>query len=236
MRIALYQMEDQGDASKNIKLAYQAIKSAEADFFVLPEFFSVPGGDFRKNYTLEECWRKVGRPALEMLQKASIEFKGYLIGGTTLEKTGEAFYNTCFVFRGGREIAKYRKIHLTEEEERFGILSGRKTTTFETEHARVGLLICADSIYEETCDEVASRVDVVFLPISLTNPNHPKVQGHPLSCQMARKHRVIVVKVSRVGIFGGKKLISPSAVIAPLGILYEGGEEEELAVVEANLC
>ena len=55
MKLAVYQMEDRGEARLNIEQAYHSIVNTGADFFALPEFFSIPEGDFKKKYTPEEC-------------------------------------------------------------------------------------------------------------------------------------------------------------------------------------
>lgn len=232
MKLALYQIEDEGDVVNNIEKARKAIISTEADFFVLPEFFSIPGGDFRKHYTIETALHETAEPALKMLKEASLEFPGYVIGGSILEKDEEKYYNTCFVIRNGEEIASYRKIHITQEEIDLGISQGEETVTFQTKCGKVGILICADCIYEKTTDKVASESDIVFLPISLTDPNRPKVEGHPVLTRIAQKHGVTVVKVSRLGTFGGRKLVAKSAIVSPLGVLYEAGDKEELTVLE----
>ena len=229
--VAIYQMEDRGDPHENIRRAYEAIVGADADFFVLPELFAVPGGDFRREWSVEDAYREAGKPAIRMLRRASVHFPGYLIGGSVIERDVSHFYNTCFVFRRGRLVAKYRKRHPTPEERALGIKEGGEIVTFNTEFGTVGILICADVIHEGTRGEVAARSDIVFLPISLTDPSHPKVEGHPLSEKMAREFGVVVVKVARVGTFEGKKIVSRSAVITPEGLAYEAGEGEELAVI-----
>ncbi len=234
MKVAIYQMEDRGTAKQNIKQAYKIIIQTEADFFVLPEFFAIPGGDFKQKYELEECWQETGRPAIIMLEEASRCFGGYIIGGSTLEKAPEGYYNTCHVFKNGQLVAKYRKINITKEEEDLKVSRGRVTVCFDTPFGKVGLIICADCIYEETTDKVASKSDFVFLPVSLTDPNHPKFEGHPISTQISQKHGVSVIKVTRVGTFGTKRLASKSAVTTPSGVIFEAGEGEELAIVEVQ--
>jgi predicted amidohydrolase len=232
MKVAIYQMEDRGDARLNIEQAYNTIIKSKADFFVLPEFFTMPSGDYKKIYGLEECWQETGRPALEMFRKASRYFGGYIIGGTVLEKAQEGYYNTCYIFRHGQEVAKYRKINLIKDEKELGVSLGKETLCLNTPFGKVGILICADCINTDTVDRVASQSDLIFLPVSLTDPNHPRFEGHPVSVQMSRKYDVTVVKVTRVGTIGGKQLVSRSAVTTPLGVIFEAGEKEELAIIK----
>lgn len=232
MKIAIYQIEDSGNAQQNIEKARSAISKNKADFFVLPEFFTIPGGDYTKGYTLKECYEETSIPAFKMLKQVSREFDGYLIGGSILEEDDGIYYNTCYVFREGEIVTKYRKINITREEVDLNITPGEDIVTFSSEYGNIGLMICADSISKETANEVASRSDIVFLPVSLTDPNHPKMNGHPMSCLLAKTHGTIIVKITRVGTFGGKKLANSSAIVTPMGVFCEVGEEEALKVVE----
>jgi predicted amidohydrolase len=232
MKIAIYQMEDHGDPITNIETACQEIVESKADFFVLPEFFTIPGGDFKKPYSLEGCWQETSVPAIRMFKEATAKFKGYLIGGTILEKADGVFYNTCFVYKNSKVVAKYRKINITQDEVALKITPGKETTNFYTPHCWAGLIICADCVSEKTVDAVAKNSDIVFFPISLTDPNHPVVKGHPLSQLIAKRYNTIVVKVARIGTFGGQKITSKSAVVTPDGVIFESGAGEELAMVE----
>ena len=232
MKVAIYQMEDRGNAKLNMEQAYKTIIKSDADFFVLPEFFAIPGGDYKKEWDIEEYWQETGKPALEMLKEASCYFSGYIIGGSILEKAQDSYYNTCYIFRKGQEVAKYRKINITREEIELGVSRGKETRCLNTPFGRIGVLICADCINTETVGRMASQSDYVFLPISLTDPNHPKFEGHPVSVQISQKYNVTVVKVARIGKFSGKKLVSQSAVTTPKGLIFEAGEEEELSIIE----
>lgn len=227
MKVAIYQIADMGDAAANISKAYDAIVSTEADFFALPEFFAIPGGDYRKPYTLESCYQETGRPAYEMLQQASRNFKGYIIGGSILERDTDCYYNTCYVWKSGELVTSYRKIKITREEVELNICPGKDTVTFSTPFGQIGLMICADCISWDMVDAVAEGSKYVFLPVSLTDPNHPPFTGHPVSETIAKKHGATVIKITRLGIFGGNILASRSAVTTPHGTVWEGPESAE---------
>lgn len=227
MKIAVYQMADSGDPARNIARAYEAIVSADADFFTLPEFFTIPGGDFRRPYTLQSCLEETALPALEMFQQASRQFRGYIIGGSIVERETDCYYNTCYVFKGGEEITRYRKINITHEEVELNICRGRQPVTFQTEFGKAGLMICADCISWEVVEATCAGAKLVFLPVSLTDPNHPPFTGHPVSDIIARKYGSTVVKITRVGTFGGKTLSSRSAITTPGGTYWEAPDARE---------
>lgn len=235
MRLAIYQMADYGEPRENLDRAREAIGGCDADFFILPEFFVIPGGDYKKDYTPEQVYRETGKPGFEMLREASSGFPGYLVGGTVIEKAPEGCYNTCYVFRRGDVVAKYRKINLADEEIAMQLLPGSELVTFDTEWGKAGLLVCFD-VCKDTRDQVSAACDIVLLPVGMSVPDHPRTEGHPLCEEMALRHSVTVAKVCRVGFYDGEPLVSASAVVTPRGVEWEGSEEgEEFSVVTVAL-
>jgi len=234
MKIAVYQMADAGDPAVNIAKAYDAIIKTDADFFALPEFFTIPGGDNRRPYTLQSCLEETALPAHDMLRRASETFSGYIIGGSILERGDDGcYYNTCYVFKDGAQVTSYRKVNITHEEVELNVCRGKEPVTFETPFGKVGLMICADCVSWEVVEATCAGTNLVFLPVSLTDPNHPPFTGHPVSDIIARKYGSTVVKITRVGTFGGKVLSSMSAVTTPAGTFWEAPDAvEHLAVVE----
>jgi predicted amidohydrolase len=233
MKVAVYQIADAGDPTINIANAYDAIVGTDADFFALPEFFTIPGGDYRRPYTLQSCLEETALPAYDMLRRASTIFGGYIIGGSIVERDGDCYYNTCFVFKGGEQVTSYRKINITHEEVELNLCRGKEPMKFETPFGTVGLMICADCISWDVVDATCAGAKLVFLPVSLTDPNHPPFTGHPVSDIIAKKYGSTVIKITRVGTFGGKVLSSRSAITTPAGTLWEAPDaEEHLAVVE----
>ncbi len=230
MRVAIYQMMDRGDAALNINAVHESIINTNADVFCLPEYFSIPADYKKRDKTLEDAWRETSLPAIEMLREVSREFGGYIIGGSVVEKYKGNYYNTCFIFKNGEIVAKYRKINLVEEEIKMGISPGNKTISVKTTFGKFGVLICADCLNDKTVEEVAKRNDFIFLPISLTDPTHPKVEGHPVSERIAREFGVTVIKISRVAFGLGAK----SAIVTPKGVVWEAKKccEEELILAE----
>ncbi|RLI75675.1 hypothetical protein DRO97_02675 [Archaeoglobales archaeon] len=226
MRVALYQMRDRKDVRLNINTAFFKITSTKADFFCLPEYFPIPS-DYKNSKTVEDAWVEISLPTIEMLKEASTKFKGYIIGGSIVEKDEGKYYNTCFVFKDGEVIAKYRKMNLVDDEVRLDLSRGENTVSIETEFGRVGILICADCLDNNIVEKVAKKNDIIFLPISLTDPSHPKVEGHPVSERIARQYNVMVVKVSRIINNIGVK----SAVVTPKTIYEAKSFGEELLVV-----
>ena len=222
MKICLFQMLDRGSVEENVRRACEVIENTKADFICLPEFFAIPGEFFRR-YSAFELYR-ISSHVLDELIEASRNFDGYVVAGTVVEK---GYYNTCYVLKCGEMVAKYRKINPTKDEIRMGIKPGRSVTVIETKFGRIGLLICADCLNWDTVKEVASVSDVIFLPISLSDPNHPPVEGHPISKKIADTFDIVVAKVSRIGVWRGKKFGTKSVVLSKEGIIAEAEKIDE---------
>jgi len=233
MKVAVYQIADSGDPALNIAKAYDTIVKTEADFFALPEFFTIPGGDYRRPYTLENVVEETALPALDMFRSASRIFKGYIIGGSIVERGDDCYYNTCYVFKDGEQVTSYRKVNITHEEVELKLCRGKEPGGFDSPFGKVGLMICADCISWEVVDATCSGAKLVFLPVSLTDPNHPPFTGHPVSDIIAKKYGSTVIKITRVGTFGGKVLSSRSAITTPAGTHWEAPDaQEHFEVVE----
>ena len=73
----------------------------------------------------------------------------YLFVNTLDRRRGESVYNTTFVINPkGKVIGKYDKIHAAFET---GNTCGKTYSIFETDYGAIGVLICADRNYPETC-------------------------------------------------------------------------------------
>ena len=233
MRICLLQVEDLGSVEGNVKHAEEMLlKAKDADFVCLPEFFAIPRG---YNKSIYDAWRE-SIAAIDMLKRVSERIKGYVIGGSVIEREAGKFYNTCFIFKGGELVAKYRKINLTSEEKSKGLTPGEEVLSLKTEYGYVTVLICADILDMGLAEKAAQSKAIVFLPISLTTPQHPKVKGHPLTEELAKKCNTYVAKVSRIGVEGDVKFGVKSVIISPKGVVAEATSETEEEILCAEIA
>jgi len=233
--VSLYQVEDRGSLEENVSAVVECIKRAESDFLCVPEFFAHPLGFLRE--LTERFGRKAAEKAYEKtwwvideVKEASRKFDGCLIAGTVIERDEENYYNTCYVLRGGEVVEKYRKINIIDEEVKAGITPGSETVSFVHKNVVTGVMVCADCLSDEVVDSSCKKAKLVFLPISMTSPDHPSVEGHPLSLKAAKKYGVVIAKTSRTAIYKGRKFGVKSAVITPQGVLVEADGVDEQVV------
>jgi omega-amidase len=224
-------MKVRSDFNENLTAAKQGIQKAAQQkpaFIALPEYFSVPNNmeQFTSAKTISTDTFKTTYDFLGRVSKEVPD--SYLMGGTILEEENGKFYNTSTLWRNGTLIGKYRKRNPIKAELDAGVSRGDKPVVFNTEHCKVGMLVCADMFCRVTIKEVADLgAELVFLPVAAMG-THPTVNGHPLTFRLAYENGIYLVKIGNVSsnARGGR-----SAFITPWGIEQEVSDALEDSVL-----
>lgn len=134
------------------------------DLVVLPENFSL----YDTDGLLQET--------LEFFVSIAKKFNTNIVAGSIVEKDGEKFYNTSYVFdRTGNLAGKYRKIHLLDfigEKESENLSSGEDFVVVELDFAKIGLAIGYDLRFPMMYKNLSnSGADIIVHPSMWTVPN-----------------------------------------------------------------
>lgn len=166
-RLSVIQMTPGADKASNIAQARALIETAvESDrpgLVSLPEVWTCLGGDRAAKFAAAEELppegsNASGGAAYEFLRDAARRHAIHVHGGSMGERGGERLYNTTVVFDpAGREIARYRKIHLFDittpdgqgyrESAVYG--AGDQVVTCRIGDLTVGLSVCYDMRFPE---------------------------------------------------------------------------------------
>ncbi|GAB0113106.1 carbon-nitrogen hydrolase family protein [Acidisoma sp. C75] len=189
MRVSAIQMNPGADKRQNIAQARDLIQGALADgrprVIALPEMWSCLGGDRATKLAEAEGLPAAGSgesggEAYEFLREVARGNGVFVHGGSIAERVGEQLFNTTLVFDPeGREIARYRKIHLFDivtpdgqgyrESATFG--SGETVETVSIAGVTCGLAICYDLRFPELFLALRRQgAEVIFLPAAFTVP------------------------------------------------------------------
>lgn len=182
MKIALIQMNSVSDKIENIAQATSLIEDAvmleHPDWVLLPEHFNWSGGTTVDK--VKNADDVPGGAAYEAMRALAAKHKIWIHAGSLLEKVRgeEKVYNTTCVFdRSGKEVARYRKIHLfditapdgTQYKESASVKPGREVVTYDCEGVKVGCAICYDLRFPELFQAlVADGAQLIALPASFT--------------------------------------------------------------------
>jgi len=198
------------------------------DFVCLPEYYFVRtdcGG-------VEEAAHGA-RGGIETIEKLSVDLATTVIGGSMIIQSKRGYANTTMVFSRGRLIGSYRKINLSRNEPRRGIVPGKKVMVFEVGGVRVGVLICADVLDPKLFKKLKKQqVDVIFVPTA--SPHRPndtlfekQLRDSTIFVRGAQLANAYVIKTGGVGTLFGSRLQGRSAVFAPWGILAKTAVDDE---------
>lgn len=235
MKVSLIHIKVRNNLKSNLTAAKEGIHKAAKQkpaFVALPEYFSIPNS-MEEFTSAERISKETFQETVNFLSETSKEIPEiYIAGGTVLEEDHGIFFNTSTLWKNGSLVGKYRKRNPVAVELKAGVSRGDKPAVFNTEHCKVGMLVCADmfdqAIIKQTVDLGA---ELVFLPVAAMG-THPHVKGHPLTEKLATENGIYVVKVGNVSSSarGGR-----SAFITPWGIEQEVSDTVEDSVITADL-
>lgn len=206
----------------------ESILKQKPDFVCLPEHYPLP----ETVQTVTEAAALFSKRK-SYLSGLSSRLNTVLVGGTLTEETPDGYYNTCFLFERGKEVGYYRKVHPTSSEEKAGIRRGQEFKMFEVRNLKVGVLICADVLNEQSFQEMSSRQSqIVFVPTA-----SPFRAGESVDEKYRRDETIFqagarimgcpVVKTCGVGTVFGHLLQGRSLITTPQRIVARAGPQEE---------
>jgi nitrilase len=187
MRVSVVQMNPGHVKMDNIAQARVIMDGAAAsdqpDLISLPEMWTCLGGDrAAKLDQAEELpaqgGNSPGGAAYEFLRGIARERRIHVHGGSIGERCGDKLFNTTVVFDPeGRELARYRKIHLFDivtpdgqgyrESALYG--AGTEIVTCQVGDVRIGCAICYDVRFPELFLALRrAGAEVIFLPAAFT--------------------------------------------------------------------
>jgi predicted amidohydrolase len=182
MKISLVQMNSVSDKPRNLEQARMLIERTVAednpDWIGLPEVWDFIGGSRRDKLAAAE--ELPGGPAWSLMRELAAKHRVFIHAGSLLEKVpGEdRMHNTTIVFdRAGREIARYRKIHMFDitapdgaaYRESAAFAAGDAVVTYDCEGITFGCSICYDLRFPYLFQALAEKgAQVIALPAAFT--------------------------------------------------------------------
>lgn len=180
MKISVVQMNSGADKAGNLDSAQRLVRSVVAqerpDLVVLPEYFAFLGEGRDAIHGSAETFPD--GPAYRCMSALAAQLGVTLHAGSMVEKCGTSHYNTSVVFDAqGRQIAKYRKLHLFDIDvpgglsyrESSTISRGQEVVTYKVGQTTVGCAICYDIRFPELFRALRDQgAEVIVLPAAFT--------------------------------------------------------------------
>ena len=161
---------------ENVEFFVDALSSYRADFVLFPEFFNVPlMAEFNEEDTAKAI-RRLAEYTEEVRDKLvgyAVSYNVNIIGGSLPLLENGKLYNVSYLCRRDGTWDVQYKIHITPSEVNdYGMVGGNKVKVFETDVAKIGILICYDSEFPELSRMMADEgMQILFVPFSTDMQN-----------------------------------------------------------------
>ncbi|RUL47264.1 nitrilase-related carbon-nitrogen hydrolase [Lysinibacillus antri] len=136
---------------------------------------------------------------INLFNSIATERKQAIIAGTTIEKEGEQYYNTAYIFDGKGSYAKHRKTHIFPAEAAWKTQEGDVLDVFEIGPAKIAVATC----YEIEIPEIPTiysrkGTEIIFCP-SYTFTEHGFWRVRHCAESRAIENQVYVVHSPIIG-------------------------------------
>jgi predicted amidohydrolase len=233
MKAAFYQFTPSfGEKDKNIAKVISAVKDADLDLLVLPEFFAT-GYQFISTDEVAKLSEPIpDGSTTKALSDLSKEKGIYIVAGLS-EKDGDKFYNSAILTGPEGFMGIYRKTHLFFEEKKYFCAGDTGFRVWDTPIGKIGIMICFDWFFPESARSLALLgAEIIAHPSNLVLPFCPDAM--PVRCL---ENRVYAITANRTGTEERKEgqsltFIGKSEVVSPKAeILIRAGEDEEALMI-----
>jgi predicted amidohydrolase len=243
------------DVTKSVELHLSYIEEAAAagaDLVVFPETslqgypanFSVMDAeaDIKKMYDVAEL--VPGGPSVDAIAaKASEKGIHVIYGLTEASDRPGVVYNTMVLTGPDGYIGKFRKVHVGLSEQMVW-RPGSDWPVFETPFGRIGMLICYDKAFPESCRELTLRgADILVMSTAWPlMPGHGTGTDNLWVQQYDAFERVRAMENGRwfvssnfIGELGGIEFFGMSQIINPVGEVVATTGTETVGLVTAEI-
>ncbi len=230
----------------NVEFFIDAISGYKADFLVFPELFNAPlMAEFNQNDAAQAI-RKLASYTDQIREKIiefAVNYNINIIAGSMPVYEDEKLYNVSYLCRRDGTYESQYKIHPTPAERSdWGMSGGNEIRVFDTDTAKIGILICYDVEFPELPRLMAEQgIEILIVPFATDMQNgYQRVR----ICAQARaiENECYVVisgsvgnlpKVRNMDIqFGQSAVFSPSDFAFPhKAIVAEGTANTENTII-----
>ena len=146
-----------------------AVSDYQSDFVLFPEFFNGPLlAKFNQDNPAEAIRHlaEFTEPLREEMQRLALAYNINIIAGSMPEYEEETLRNVSYVCKRDGTWARQYKLHVTpDERDYWGLQGGDKLQVFDTDVARIGVLICYDVEFPELSRLLAEQgIQILFVP------------------------------------------------------------------------
>jgi N-carbamoylputrescine amidase len=252
---ALVQLSCEEDQSKNVEKTISAIRDAAskgAQVICLQELFQSVYFCYEENASFFDLAEAIPGPSTHILGDLAKDLGVVIVASMFEKRAAGIFHNTTAVIdANGKYLGKYRKMHIPDDPgyyEKYYFTPGDLGyLVFDTQFAKIGVLVCWDQWYPEAARLTALKgAEVLVYPTAigwdLEEKNNEINRDQYQAWQtIQRSHSIAngipVISVNRVGVEQGQQFWGGSFVSNAFGrvIFQASHHQEEVAVVSVDV-
>ena len=165
------------DVFEQVEFFVDAVSAYQSDFILFPEYFNAPLMAKFNNLGEAQSIRKLAKYTEEIRDrfiKLAISYNINIITGSMPYLTdNNKLLNVGFLCRRDGTYETYGKVHITPDEAKsWGLSGGKMVKTFNTDCAKIGVLICYDVEFPELSRLLAEDgMQILFVPFLTDTQN-----------------------------------------------------------------
>ena len=162
------------DLFEQVEFFVDAVSDYKSDFVLFPEYFNAPLMSKYNDKGESQAIRGLAKYTEEIRDRfinLAISYNINIITGSMpYVKEDGLLYNVGFLCRRDGTYEMYEKMHVTPDEiKSWGLSGGKLLQTFDTDCAKIGVLICYDVEFPELSRLMADQgMQILFVPFLLT--------------------------------------------------------------------
>lgn len=175
----------------------------DCDFVIFPEIFTLQLMSFLEEGTPHQDARKVAAFTpryLELFSDLALRYNINVLGGSHFTLEDEELYNVSYLFHRNGGIDTQYKLHITPSERQWwGVKPGRSLEVFQTDKAKVAILVCYDVEFPELARIAVQKGAQILMVPFCTDERHAYLRVR--YCAQARciENQVYVAIAGTVG-------------------------------------
>lgn len=210
------------------ELIYNTVKKENTDVVVLPETWST--GYYPQDDLMSFC-EADGAEIKKTFSLVARNLNVNIVAGSIPTVKNGKIYNTAYVFnRAGEVVGEYDKTHLfTPMDEHKFFEYGEKTTTFDLDGHKCGVIICYDIRFPEFVRSLALEgIDMLFVVSQWPDKRIEHLKT--LAKARAIENQMFVVVCNSCGNTGKVQFGGNSMIIDPWGNVLTSADENESVI------
>ena len=165
------------DLFEQVEFFVDSVSDYKSDFILFPEYFNAPLMAKFNNMGEAQSIRQMAQYTEQIrdrFRELAISYNINIITGSMPQvKDDGRLYNVGFLCRRDGSYERYEKIHVTPDEiKSWGLRGGSHIQTFDTDCAKIGVLICYDVEFPELSRLMANDgMQILFVPFLTDTQN-----------------------------------------------------------------